>query len=117
MANIEKRTSSDGDTSYRVKVRLKGFPVQSATFERLTDAKKWAQQTESAIREGRHFKTSEAKRHTLAELIDRYCRDILPSKKSASDQAQQLGWWKAELGSYALAACRTPRQNRDYLAK
>lgn len=104
MATIEKRTSSDGETSYRVKVRLKGFPVQSATFERLTDAKKWAQQTESAIREGRHFKTSEAKRHTLAELIDRYCRDVLPSKpKIARDQMQQLAWWKEEIGGYALS--------------
>jgi len=103
MANIEKRISNDGKTSYRVKIRLKGFPSQSATFERLTDAKKWAQQTESAIREGRHFKTTEAKRHTLAEMIDRYCRDVLPSKKSAKDQAQQLAWWKSEIGSYSLA--------------
>lgn len=104
MASIEKRVSGDGETSYRVKVRLKGFPVQSATFERLTDARKWAQQTESAIREGRHFKTTEAKRHTLAELIDRYCRDVLPSKpKIARDQTQQLAWWKEEIGSYALA--------------
>ncbi|MBX9895587.1 MAG: site-specific integrase [Nitrosomonas sp.] len=103
MANIEKRISSDGITSYRVKIRLKGFPSQSATFERLTDAKKWAQHTESAIREGRHFKTTEAKRHTLAEMIDRYCRDVLPSKKSAKDQAQQLAWWKSEIGSYSLA--------------
>ena len=102
MANIEKRISG-GAASYRVKVRLKGFPAQSATFERLTDAKKWAQHTESAIREGRHFKTTEAKRHTLAELIDRYCREVLPSKKSKIDQAQQLGWWKAEIGSFTLA--------------
>lgn len=103
MANIEKRVSKDGKTSYRVKIRLKGFPSQSATFERLTDAKKWTQQTESAIREGRHFKTTEAKRHTLADLIDRYIQDVLPSKKSVKDQAQQLGWWKAEIGSYTLA--------------
>lgn len=103
MANIEKRISKDGKPSYRAKIRLKGFPPQSATFERLTDAKKWTQQTESAIREGRHFKTTEAKRHTLAELIDRYCRDILPGKKSAKDQAQQLGWWKSEIGNYVLA--------------
>ena len=80
MANIEKRTSNDGKTSYRVKIRLKGFPSQSATFERITDAKKWVQQTESAIREGRHFKTTEAKRHTLAELIDRYMKSVLPTK-------------------------------------
>ena len=102
MANIEKRISG-GATSYRVKVRLKGFPPQSATFERLTDAKKWAQHTESAIREGRHFKTTEAKRHTLAELVDRYCREVLPSKKSKIDQAQQLGWWKTEIGRFTLA--------------
>ena len=102
MANIEKRISG-GATSYRVKVRLKGFPPQSATFERLTDAKKWAQHTESAIREGRHFKTTEAKRHTLAELVDRYCREVLPGKKSKIDQAQQLGWWKTEIGSFTLA--------------
>jgi integrase len=103
MANIEKRATDDGKISYRVKVRLKGFPVQSATFERMTDAKKWAQNTESAIRDGRHFKTTEAKRHTLAELIDRYCRDVLPTKKSAKNQAQQLGWWRSEIGSYTLS--------------
>ncbi len=103
MANIEKRTTSDSEISYRVKIRLKGYPVQSATFERLTDAKKWASSTESAIKEGRHFKTTEAKRHTLAELIDRYIRDVLPGKKSARDQAQQLARWKTEIGSYTLA--------------
>ena len=103
MANIEKRTAQDGKTSYRVKVRLKGYPAQSATFDRLTDAKKWAQHTEAAIREGRHFKTAEAKRHTLAELIDRYTRDVLPSKRSRVKQAAQLGWWKEQIGAYALA--------------
>lgn len=64
MASIEKRKNKKGETTYRVKVRLKGFPTQTATFERLTDARKWEQQTEAAIREGRHFKTMESKRHT-----------------------------------------------------
>ena len=69
MASIEKRTSSDGATSYRVKVRLKGCPIQSATFERLTDAKKWVQDTESAIREGRHFKTSIVQQNLVSPQI------------------------------------------------
>jgi integrase len=104
MATIEKRTADNGETSYRVKVRLKGYPAQSATFQRLTDAKKWASATESAIREGRHFKTAEAKKHTLADLIDRYIKDVLPKKpKQAYAQRPQLERWKAELGSYALA--------------
>lgn len=104
MANIEKRVSKEGDTSYRVKVRLKGHPAQSATFTRLTDARKWAQDTESAIRNGRHFKTSEAKRHTVGELIDRYMREVLPGKpKSNRDQKRQLLWWKQEVGVYLLS--------------
>lgn len=120
MANIEKRETNDGKTTYRVKVRLKGFPSQSASFERLTDAKKWAQHTESAIREGRHFKTSEAKRHTLSETIDRYIKNVLPSKpKSEYTQTGQLNWWKEILGSYSLAEV-TPSliaQFRDKLAQ
>lgn len=119
MANIEKRISDDGKASYRVKVRLKGHPIQSATFERKTDAAKWAQSTESAIRENRHFKTTEGKRHTLAELIDRYAMAVLSRKpKSARDQLRQLQWWKAEIGSYTLADV-TPSliaQYRDNLA-
>ena len=50
MANIEKPTSGNGKTSYRVKVELMSFPVQSATFERLTDARNWAQDTKSSVR-------------------------------------------------------------------
>jgi integrase len=119
MATIEKRESDDGKTSYRVKVRVKGFPVQSATFVRKTDANKWAQDTESVIRNNRHFKTSEAKRHTLAELIDRYIGDVLPNKpKNARDQVRELNWWKAEIGQHVLAdiAPALIAQQRDKLA-
>lgn len=104
MASIVKRTSKNGKTTYQVKVRQKGAPQLSQTFERLTDARKWAQDTESAIRNGRHFKTSEAKRHTLAELIDRYLETVLVSKpRSAATQQQQLIWWKSAIGTHTLA--------------
>jgi ADP-ribosylglycohydrolase len=74
MATIEKRISQTGKVTHRVKLRIKGCPTAEATFERLTDAKRWAVQTEAAMREGRYFKTREAQRHTLAELIERYIR-------------------------------------------
>lgn len=122
MASIEKRVSTEGEITYRVKIRLKGYPVQTATFSRLTDAKRWSQQTEAAIREGRHFKTTEAKRHTLAELIDRYKRDVLPNKSdktsNLSAQKQQLEWWKGQLGAYTLSEITPARigEMRDLLA-
>jgi integrase len=108
MASIQKRHTATGIPSYRVSIRLKGHPMQNATFASKTDAKKWAQATEAAIKEGRHFKTTEAKKHTLAELIDRYIKDVLPTKpKQAGHQQQQLEWWKARIGDYALADIST----------
>lgn len=104
MASIEKRISKEGTTSYRVKIRIKGNPHETATFTRLTDARRWVQTTEAAIQEGRHFKTSEAKRRTMSEMIDRYIERVLPLKpKSERDQKRQLLWWKRELGAYTLA--------------
>ena len=107
MAAIQARESGDGKKHYRVLIRLKGVPNQSATFERLTDAKRWAQQTEASIREGRHFKTSEAKKHTVKELIDRYQSDVLSKNpKKLKSQTFQYEWWAGQIGDYSLADIR-----------
>ncbi len=90
MATIEQRTGKDGQLVYRVKVRRKGQQAQTATFVRLSDAKKWAQVTEDAILEGRHFKTAEAKRRTVSELIDLYICEVLPGKSHSSISVQRL---------------------------
>ncbi|MDS4040831.1 MAG: site-specific integrase [Candidatus Competibacter sp.] len=118
MATFDKHTANDGKVTHRVRIRMKGFPLQTASFDRLTDARRWAQQTEAAIREGRYFKTREAQRHTLAELIDRYVADVLPRKKGAPKQRQQLHWWREQLGVYALADLTPPllAEYRDKLA-
>lgn len=113
MATIEKRISNEGEISYRVKIRLRGHPQESASFKRITDAKQWAQNTESAIREGRYFKTAEAKRHTFAELVDRYVAEVIPRKagtsKFGTNQKAQLYWWKEQLGAYLLSDIAHPR--------
>ncbi|MBL4775711.1 MAG: site-specific integrase [Mariprofundus sp.] len=106
MATINKRTDSKGQSSYRVRVRLKGQPVQTATFKRITDAKIWIQQTESAIREGRYFNKTVSHKKTLNELIERYLERKMPEKKASTQltQKQQLAWWKSEIGALSLAA-------------
>lgn len=104
MARIQIKTAKDGKPRYAATVRLKGYPIQSATFKRKTDADKWIQDTESAIREGRHFKTVEAKKHTFADMINRYIKDVFPTKpKSEKRQRQNLEWWRDKLGDYLLS--------------
>ena len=103
MASIKERVGKDGKIRYQSQVRLKGFPAQTATFFRKTDAKKWAQDTETKIREGRHFKVREAKKRTLSELIDKYMASVLPFKRSQKSQKGQLLWWKEKLGYLYLA--------------
>jgi integrase len=98
------------------------YPLQVASFDRLTDARKWAAATESAIREGRHFKTTESKKHTFAEAIDRYCTDVLPVKFTAKEQRNRhpiLTWWKNEIGVHVMADLASPMfaKCRDDLLK
>ena len=108
MAYIQERKTADGKTHFRVQIRLKGFPKEMATFDRKTDAKLWAQQTESAMREGRYFKTSESKKHTVGELVDRYIENLMPTKpKNAPACTAQLKWWKEQLG-YCLLSDLSP---------
>jgi integrase len=118
MANIEKRISQAGLISYRVLIRLKGYPAQSATFKRITDAKRWELQTEAAIREGRYFQVSEAKKHTFNELVSRYCAEILPSYnlKEQQNRRHKLDWWAQMMGPCLLADI-TPALLTEHKAK
>jgi hypothetical protein len=46
MATITEQTAKDRSIIYKVEIRLKGYPRQTATFKRKTDAKKWIASTE-----------------------------------------------------------------------
>ena len=115
MATIQARRDQHGRAHYRVQIRLQGV-YRSATFPTLAEARQWAYVTEGTLRTQRSFPTLDAAHHTLGELLDRYTREVLPSKspRTALNQATQLAWWRAQLGSQRLtevtparlAACR-----------
>jgi hypothetical protein len=89
--------------------------------ERMTDSKRLAAQTEREIRKSRHFRPIEAKRHTVADLIERSTRELLSTKKSETQapQAGQLAWWRFQIGDMTPAHC-TPAEIaecRDALAR
>jgi hypothetical protein len=81
---IDKRLNQDGSYSYRVRVRIKGHPTVTKTWDSLTLAKKWKRDTEVDIEKGRYFDKAEAQKHTLSEAIDRYIKTVLPGKPIAS---------------------------------
>jgi len=121
MAAIDRRQGADGRPVYRVRVRHKGTPPQTATFSKLSDAKRWAQMTKGRVVEGHHFPSTKPTRHTWAEALDRYTKEVLPNKGAHMryNQRYLLQWWHKRLGAYALSDL-TPTliaQCRDTLAE
>lgn len=110
MATIEKRTTEDG-TSYRVKIRLKGYPPESATFERLTDAKDWATKTEADMKAGRYFGAS--KRHTFTELLNEYEPVAARSIVRFKERKGQLDYWRKVFGADPLDSITPARISKE----
>jgi integrase len=109
MASIQKRTWTDNDgrerTTYRVQIRKRGFPPVTASFDRKTDADKWARNTEADMDRRLYFPQHEAERHTLANLADRQLEHVkLHRPHDYERQRAILGWWKEEIGELTLAA-------------
>jgi hypothetical protein len=101
MASVRERRTKDGRVRFLVQVRVKGHSPETATFDHKTDAKRWGQRTEAALREGRYFPTREAKRRTVVELIDAYVADALAglAETERRNRSRQLDWWRGQLGT------------------
>ena len=61
-------------------VRRKGSHPQCKVFATHSDAKRWANQIESAIDRGVFVDRTECERTTVADLIDRYLWEVTPKK-------------------------------------
>lgn len=104
MGAIRESKKKDGSVTYHAEVRLKGYPPQRESFRTRTLAKKWIQDTESSIRDGRHFRIAEAKKHTVKDLIDRFTSQWLSQfPHRVVRQTAYLAWWKDRLGHLLLS--------------
>lgn len=107
MATFEKRTGTTGKTTWRVRVRRQSGPRLTKSFPKKSDAQEWARDIEHKLDTGDHVPNSEARKRTLADVIDRYLKDVLPRarrRKNAVKQTALLKWWRAELGSRPLVS-------------
>src|SRR5579862_7842794 len=107
-----------GKISYRVQVRVKGWPSQSATFRNRRQAVNWGASRDAAIREDRYFPQARAQRTTFAEAARRY-REMLQSDGEVdANRIRHLRWWESRFGTFALSAITPDRiaEARDALA-
>jgi integrase len=85
MANIEKRGKY-----WRVRVRRAGYPPQSRTFDTKVQASIWARDVEAEMDRGIFVDRTEAEKNTLGDIIERYLREVTPTKRGAEPEAARL---------------------------
>ena len=100
MATIEQRESG----WWQAKVRRKGYPQQSKTFEKKADADAWARSVENEIDRGIFVSRAEAERTTFKSASERYEREVLPQKRGAEQDSYRLRVLVETFGAYSLAA-------------
>lgn len=103
MASIRKR----GPRQWEVRIRKKGYPVQSRTFETKVTADAWARMVESEMDRGIFVSREEAESTTLKSALDRYIREYAPrlsDPKREENRAQAIQ--RRSLSSKVLANIR-----------
>ncbi|HXS29165.1 MAG TPA: hypothetical protein VN730_16030, partial [Steroidobacteraceae bacterium] len=85
MATFEKRGKF-----WRVKVRRAGVPAQTRSFDNKALAQQWARSVETEIDNGVVVDRRAADRTSLSEILERYRRDVTPTKRGAADENLRL---------------------------
>jgi integrase len=76
---------------WQAMVRRKGVPPRAKSFDKRSDAERWARELEAEVdRSGWIADTRLAERVTLGELLTRYSREITPTKRSAMTEQHRL---------------------------
>ena len=101
MADIRKR----GPYQWQVRVRKKGYPSQTRTFNTKAEAEAWAATTESEMTRGIFVSRKEAENTTLSDAIERYIAEVIPTKKQPRrEKNRAIALQRFSLAKYSLAS-------------
>ena len=103
MATIVKTPAG----TWKALIRKQGWPTAVKTFRTKRDAEDWARQTEDEMVRGVHIQRAPAQKLTIAVALERYLREITPTKKPGGSQRRDHTSAKPlreQLGCYALGA-------------
>jgi integrase len=113
MATYTKR----GPYQWEARVRKKGYPTQSKTFETKSDALAWAAVIESEMVRGVYESRAEAESTTLKEILDRYSEEVTPSKLGAIKEQQKIRQLKKDKLAVQYLATIKRKDIADYKAR
>jgi integrase len=100
------------------RIRRRGYPDITKTFETKADAEIWARSVESGIDKGQFVSINEAQRTNLGDVIARYLVEVTPTMKGVTEDTIRLKaimrkpiarWSMANLSVARIAAYRDER--------
>ena len=104
MATIEQRANG----TWRTKIRKKGYPSLSASFDTKAEAQRWASEIEGDMSRKRFVDTREAEATTIAEALKRYASEVSAQKKGARQELTRIKTWSdGKYGAKSLAELRS----------
>lgn len=103
MATIVKNPAG----TWKAVIRKQGWPTTAKTFRTRRDAEDWARQSEDEMVRGVYIRRSTSQKLTVGIALDRYLREVTPTKKEGDSQKRDHTSAKVvrqRLGAYALVA-------------
>ncbi len=88
----------------KARIRRLGQPDLSKTFQTKSAAQSWARAIEREMDIGAFVSRADAERTTFGAAADRYDREVLPSKRGATQDRQRLARLVEHFGKYSLAS-------------
>lgn len=102
MAALTKTPSG----TWKATIRRVGWPTVAKTFRTKRDAEDWARRTEDEMVRGVFIQRAPSEKTTVADALDRYEREIVPTKKASTQRREgaRIRELKEHFGKYSLAA-------------
>jgi integrase len=94
MASLRQRQGR-----WQARVVRRGFAPEVRTFDTKEAAVKWARAIESEMDQGRFVSPREAERTTLGDILNRYSKEVSPTKRAAESEQALL----KRLGTFRIA--------------
>lgn len=95
------------DNTWRVRIRKRGHPTQTANFATEAEARAWGAEIEARYATGNRADQRIAEKTTLKDLLQRYLEEIIPNAGDPKREGNRIRLlMKQDIASLFVAAIR-----------